>query len=232
MIGTPLEKDWEAYRRHAAKSVRLVEEQLFPAVRARSEARTFNDLDDQIDEAVGQSVEALERLFVQFELRSDQARHQTTDGLRRVVGFGLALGLMNTIALLVGAFAIGRRVRATMEALQGGAKRLASGDLRISFPALQGRDEAIQVMGACQRMVEQWRSLVLSVRTEADRISAQATTISDGVQAVAEAAGSQRDSTGELSLAISELARAIQDIDVRVRQPAKEAVTLATTRRR
>jgi len=154
VIGTPLEKDWEAYRRHAAKSVRLVEEQLFPAVRARSEARTFNDLDDQIDEAVGQSVEALERLFVQFELRSDQARHQTTDGLRRVVGFGLALGLMNTIALLVGAFAIGRRVRATMEALQGGAKRLASGDLRISFPALQGRDEAIQVMGACQRMVD------------------------------------------------------------------------------
>ena len=72
----------------------------------------------------------------------------------------------------------------------------------------------------------------MSVRTEADRISAQATTISDGVQAVAEAAGSQRDSTGELSLAISELARAIQDIDVRVRQPAKEAVTLATTRRR
>jgi len=148
------------------------------------------------------------------------------------------LVVFNVAAVLLAcamAYWFNRAIAAPLRQATAVAVRIATGDLRVSVPAIRGRDEVGQLLGALSEMVEAWRTLAAETTRGVDTLTGAAGEIlastAQGAASSVETAAAVSETTAtveevkQTSMLSSEKSRAVSE-------SAQEAARTASEGRR
>ena len=176
----------------------------------------------QVDSASAEkTVPALQAAFSDLEQRmgalSDSIESTGTalnaDAQARVVGTRIEIGsamALATLAMLIAAVLLARRMTRPMAHAVSVAERLARGDLAVSV-APSGNDETVQLLQSMARMQQGFAGIVREVKGNADRVATASVQIAQGNRDLSERTEQQASALEQTASTMDELGTTVRN---------------------
>jgi len=142
---------------------------------------------------------------------------ESEEAARQAYTLILAMKVMEVTFAIIIAFLLIRSITLPLAQAVGVAERVAGGDLTVSVPASESRDELATLLETSRRMVENLRSQTLAIR--------------EGINVLASSAGEILASSTQIASSAAETASAVNETTVTVEE-VKQTTQLSTQKAR
>jgi methyl-accepting chemotaxis protein len=156
-------------------------------------------------------------VFTFSDNRAAQFVKESEAAARQAYRLILAMKIAEVIFAVIIAILLTRSITRPLNIAVGVAERVAGGDLTVSVPVTDSRDEVALLLQTLQRMVENLRSQTLAIQ--------------EGINVLAAAAGEILSSTAQIASAAAETATAVNETTVTVEE-VKQTTELSTQKAR